>query len=431
MKYFKKISTLLIVLMVIGMVAGAFAVNTSTNNSKAIHTNLIKNVDKTSAKTKIIYVAKNGNDKNNGLTAKKPKKTIQNALDTAKSGDTIQIAKGTYKENLKISKNITLNGNNQKDTIIDGQEYCCAIILKGTVVTISRFTQKNGRHAVDSESVAQKDGGISNEGTLTLINSTITNCADSSSGTSPGINNYGKLNIQSSTITKNNGLGIFNNGTLSIKDSKITKNDAGITNFPSGKVNIYNSKITSREIGITNGGNMNIKRTAITNNTEGGIWNCGKLTLKDSTIANNSARKGGGIYSDDGGVYLDNSIITNNTAYMGSGIYSESPLKINNSKITKNYAEADGGGIYSFGTLNIENSIISCNIVRYHPSSYDGLRGSGGGIYCWGATIKNSTITKNSACFGGGIYNRYELLAIDKLSHITLNKPDNIKRYPH
>jgi predicted outer membrane repeat protein len=393
MKYFKKVSTLLITLMVISMVAGACAVNTTTDNSKTIHYIPTRSVDKTSSKTKIIYVAKNGNDKNNGLTTKKPKKTIQNAINTARSGDTIQIAKGTYKENLKIRKNITLNGNNQKDTIIDGQGYCCAIILKGIVVTISHFTLQNG-------------------------------C-------SPGINNHGKLNIKSSTIIKNKGLALFNDGTLSIKDSKITKNNAGITNYPSGKVDIYNSKITSSG-GISNGGIMNIKKAAITNNTAddgGGIWNCGKLTLKDSTIANNIAGKGGGIYSDNGGVYLDNSTINNNTAFMGSGIYSESVLKINNSKINNNFAESDGGGIYSVGTLNIINSIISYNTVRYHPPSYDGLRGSGGGIYCWGATIKNSTITKNSACFGGGIYNRYELLAIDNLSHITLNKPDNIKRY--
>jgi predicted outer membrane repeat protein len=152
--------------------------------------------------------------------------------------------------------------------------------------------------------------------------------------------------------------------------------------------------------------------------------------LKDSTIANNT---GGGIYCDDGGVYkdkgggvyLDNSIITNNTGGMGGGIYSASPLNINNYKITKNFAETGGGGIYSVGTLNIENSIISYNTVRYHPPNYDGLRGSGGGIYCEGAIIKNSTITKNSACYGGGIYSR-NLLIIDKLSHITFNKPDNI-----
>jgi pectin methylesterase-like acyl-CoA thioesterase len=51
-----------------------------------------------------------------------PKKTIQNAINTAQSGDTVQVADGIYQENLEINKNITIIGTSQKGTIIDGKK---------------------------------------------------------------------------------------------------------------------------------------------------------------------------------------------------------------------------------------------------------------------------------------------------------------------
>ncbi|MDD3985037.1 MAG: hypothetical protein PHY59_03905 [Methanobacterium sp.] len=54
MKYFKKLSTLLTVLMVISIVSGASAIYTADNS-------------------KTIYVTTNGNDANDGLTSVTPK----------------------------------------------------------------------------------------------------------------------------------------------------------------------------------------------------------------------------------------------------------------------------------------------------------------------------------------------------------------------
>jgi pectin methylesterase-like acyl-CoA thioesterase len=86
MKYFKKLSALLITLIVIGMVSGAFATESINDNGKTI------------------YVAINGNDANDGLTCVTAKKTIQNAINTAKNGDTIRVAQGKYQENLLINQ---------------------------------------------------------------------------------------------------------------------------------------------------------------------------------------------------------------------------------------------------------------------------------------------------------------------------------------
>ncbi|RMF37995.1 MAG: DUF1565 domain-containing protein, partial [Planctomycetota bacterium] len=51
-----------------------------------------------------IFVRRNGNDNNNGLTSGQAFRTIQRALDVMRDGDTIYIGAGTYAENLFMSR---------------------------------------------------------------------------------------------------------------------------------------------------------------------------------------------------------------------------------------------------------------------------------------------------------------------------------------
>ena len=94
--------------MVIGVFPGIYAINAVYDNTLSVN---IPNPFVNGSK--IIYVDNNGTDENDGLTLKKPKHTIQNAIDSANNRDTIQLAAGTYKENIQINKNITLRGTQQ------------------------------------------------------------------------------------------------------------------------------------------------------------------------------------------------------------------------------------------------------------------------------------------------------------------------------
>ncbi|REJ53046.1 MAG: endo-1,3-1,4-beta-glycanase ExsH [Microcystis aeruginosa DA14] len=105
------------------------------------------------------------------------------------------------------------------------------------------------------------------------------------------------------------------------------------------------------------------------------------------------------------GVTLNNLYISNKA---GRGIDNDygGTLTLNNSTITGNTATY-GGGIDNNGTLTLTNSTISGN--------------TGGGIHNWGTlTLTNSTITGNTAAYdGGGIVNWGTLTLTD--STITGN----------
>ena len=93
-----------------------------------------------------------------------------------------------------------------------------------------------------------------------------------------------------------------------------------------------------------------------------------------------------------------NLLAINDYYAVGGGILNRESLTIQDSTLSGNSANF-GGGIYNDqGNLTITNSTLSGNSAR---------GGIGGAIYNRGsATIENSTITNNTATMGGGIYQK-------------------------
>ena len=129
-----------------------------------------------------------------------PQATIQNGTDTVSSGETVYVANGIYKENLKINNSVNFYGQSQSGTIIDGTNSGSVISIAPIsliFVDISNFTIMNGDHA-------SYGGGILNPRSYC----TITNC-----------------NILSNTALADGG-GIYNAGSCNIINSIITGNTA-------------------------------------------------------------------------------------------------------------------------------------------------------------------------------------------------------------
>ncbi len=83
---------------------------------------------------------------------------IQNAINAASEGDTIQVKAGTYAENLTITKGLTLQGESKDKVTIQGT----VAILRTRLVTLSGFTVRGGQgvQIEDSTTVVLSDNAF-------------------------------------------------------------------------------------------------------------------------------------------------------------------------------------------------------------------------------------------------------------------------------
>ncbi len=237
-------------------------------------------------------------------------------------------------------------------------------------------------------------GGIDNWGTLTLQNSTLISNSALSGG---GIANNGTVIVQNSVFISNSaelGGGIRSDVTLTVNNSTFAGNSAsyggaGIYNW--GVLTVTNSTLAGNSADYSGGG--------IYSDSSSGS---GKLTVTNTTLISNSAsRYGGGIYNNRTALAVQNSTLAGNSAKDGGGLYNDrysAMLTVQNSTLAGNLASQNGAGAYNRSALTVTNSTLSGNSA-----------GSiGGGIYNENAlTVTNSTLAGNSADYfaGGGIAN--------------------------
>ncbi len=280
---------------------------------------------------------------------------------------------------------------------------------------------------------AGRIGGIWNEGTMTLTNSTVSDNTSTTAG--GGILNRGTLMMVDSTVSRNSsvdtGGGIRNLGTMTLTNTTVSDNASPQTGG-----------------GIQNTGTLTlfdctVSRNAATRGGASGIGNTqGELAIVNSTVSGNITERGGGggVGNERGNVLIDNSIVTENTR-LGISNTSTGTLTIVDSVVSRNW----GGGIRSSAVLTVFNSTVSENIgaegagilthrdgplrltnsVRLVNSTVSGNTATerdGGGIRnCDGTlTVTNSTISSNSAALGGGGISLCGAESGTTLSHVTL-----------
>jgi hypothetical protein len=260
--------------------------------------------------------------------------TIQAAINAALNGDVIQVAPGTYVENLNfLGKAIRVaSDQGPQVTIIDGNRV-------GTVVTfasgetsqsvISGFTLRNGNATA---SPGGSGGGVYVENSSpTIQGNIITNNWGGSDG--GGIASYfGSPVIQGNVITNNiqtpgysggpggGGIGIVGSGTAQILNNNISNNSwatggGGITLFAAGTPTVMNNLIANN--------------SSNSQQSQGGglyIVNQSDAMIVQNLIIGNSAASGGGAYwmvpsGDRGAFFINNTFYANNSP-QGSGIYA-------------------------------------------------------------------------------------------------------------
>ena len=159
--------------------------------------------------------------------------TIQDAIDNAVEGDTIFVKTGVYDEILQIEKSLSLVGENQETTIINGHNRGPVVYIHKDEVNISNFTILNGDTPASKSSSAQyfpystRLAGVhvSSAGHCFVMNNKIMN-----SGC--GIWLYDSVNNQivgNDIINNSNGVKIQSSARNIIGDNYILNSWAGIS----------------------------------------------------------------------------------------------------------------------------------------------------------------------------------------------------------
>jgi hypothetical protein len=351
--------------------------------------------------------------------------TIQTGIDYASVGDTVLVAAGTYVETINFNgKNISVIGADQATTIIDGDSTDGLSVVmfrngEARSALLQNFTITNG-NANNGNWPYSDDGGgilINEYSSPTLRNLLVVDNHASDWGGGIFISNSSSPLMDNITINENSsgqhggGLAIWNNSNAQVKNTNISNNMAGNSG---GGVYIDNQSSPVFE---------NVQITDNTATTSGGgvfINIESDPIFENVQISDNTANDDGGgvwISGSNSDPVMNNMVISNNSAQSeGGGIWlthdNGNPiLTINSSTISNNSAHY-GGGIGDYGcTINVSYTTISGNTALYH----------GGGFYGVGGTLKmdHVEITDNTCVSsGGGLYLQ---TANTTLNHLTIS----------
>jgi uncharacterized repeat protein (TIGR01451 family) len=355
-----------------------------------------------------VYVNTTGNDSGSG-TAENPFLTLQKGVDNVDPNGIIHIGNGQYSglnnTNITISQNMTIIGESQSGTIINGTDTNWLFNVTSNVnFHITNLTLTNGKMT----NGFYGGGAVLNSGNLTAKNCTFT------SNTAPvggAIFNDGRVYDDSGSLT------------CILTDCTFTSNRA--TDLDGGAIHTF-----SRVYGGSCLVNLSITNCTFTNNT---AINRGNALAIEFDI---------GIDGSTTGIVILNSIITgcnftNHTDLFGKGgaIYNDCHVSHGsgtfNSTITEsNFTDnavtyADGGAIYNncyasdnSAIATFTSTVDNCNFTNnsagasyyYGGAIYNECGGGGNpsqnSVCSLDSTITNSNFTGNTAAWGGAIYNK-------------------------
>jgi parallel beta-helix repeat protein len=337
---------------------------------------------------------------------------IQDLIDSASNGDTIYIPRGTYFENILIDKSISLIGESNQTTIINGGGKDDVILVTANNVNISGFTIKNsGNKGWQND----HDAGID----INSINSIISNniILNNHHGI---VSKDGSFNLFSNNLISDNnahGIALWDNGNNTISYNTISKNSDGLlvkyekynkilnNNFDSNKnfglsVNTNHNTI-SDNIFYNDGLNYEASSNVIINNTvndkpliylekqtnktiteQAGqiiLVKCDNITIKNQEINNiyiaiqlfktNNCMISDCILSDNSNIGIDlersnNNVISNNiidsNGWIGIAVYFSNYNTFKDNTFSKNKLY----GIWLIGSsdhISIKNNVFEKN----------------------------------------------------------------------
>jgi len=190
--------------------------------------------------------------------------TIQEAINNAHEGDTIFVRNGTYQENVVVNKTISLIGENEETTIVDGNYAGNVMNVTADNIEIAGFTVKNSHYSHPFSGI-YIFSNCSKVNHIILINNFYGIHFNESSNdnraylnsikyNSIGLQFDGSLNNSiSGNVLKNNMVGIFLVGSNnSIFGNIIAENEWNgiVFYYTSSNNNVFNNNLTNNHLAI-------------------------------------------------------------------------------------------------------------------------------------------------------------------------------------
>ena len=309
--------------------------------------------------------------------------TIQAAVNDT-GCDRINVAAGTYTENVTINRSVTINGSTTGSTIVDGNRAGSVFRIPSGTVSLANLTIQHGSGYNNGYSTL--GGGILTIATLTVINSTI---SDNSADQGAGIyNNGGTLTMTNSTVSGNSavwyGGGIYVGTAATVRNSTISGNSGS----PGG--------------GIYNRGTTTLQNTIVANSPAGG--NCsgpitdggGNLSYPDARCPGMNADPKLGALADNGGTTRTRALLPGSPA-IDAGSATDCP-DADQRGVTR--PQGDGCDIGAYEAIATDPPLLN---VSFTPNGQNGWfttdpatgsvtaqgLASITGITCQGATVSN------------------------------------------
>ncbi len=272
---------------------------------------------------KVIYVDRDNKGSEDG-SKNHPYRSLDKALDKAKSGTEVHVAKGTYKENITIPKNVKVIGRKKdtSDVVIESESDKKPAVTMKDDSEIDHLTVKGGKHGILVEEDAE----------ATIYDTTVKDADGDGIHIASGSNDKKyQVVISDSTIKENDKSGVYSGKkrNVVVVDSKINgnKNDG---------------------VDLSAGAKAWVNDSEIRDNRGSGakVWISGsEITFKDNVIRGNG-REGMEINSSGTGyVGLKKMNISGNGRY---GV----------AKVARN-----AGALTDFGHVAIDNSGANLNAI--------------------------------------------------------------------
>jgi len=334
---------------------------------------------------------------------------IQQAIDAAKSGDTLIVAADTYDGDINLQgKDITVVSTNPDDpnvvamTIIDCQQSGRGFIFnsnEGPNTIVDAFTIING-------SVTGQGGGaiyVDVNSSPTIKNVIISNCS----------------------VTGADGGAIYVDANSSPLFLNVVITNCSADNGGAAHCDVNSSPIFQHCTFINNSAAQVAGAVLCDPNVS--------ITIRDCNFTDNSASFGGAMYcaANCSGAIIDTILERNDANEDGGAIYlaGANDLSVTDCNIAGNSA-LHGAGLYSIGSskLTISGCTFNFNQAPFDfvdpndPSTW--VVGQGGGMYCFAteALIQDCVLNHNTAnTSGGGVYLAGDSDSIEFINCLIIN----------